>query len=80
LPLEAAAPSDIDHQSDLAHFGAIPDLGARLRLLTVEHPDPDTVGALYPSLGVKGPPAVTKGLTLRYRALIDIPAGMRDMT
>jgi Glyoxalase-like domain len=80
LPLEGAAPSLIDHRGDPTSMAEIPDLGARLRSLTLEHPDPAAIEKLYRDLGVAAPPAVVPGPRLRYRAEIDTPGGPKVLT
>jgi hypothetical protein len=52
LPLEGAAPSIIDRRGRPRSMVAIADLGARLRSVTLEHPDPAAVEALYRALKV----------------------------
>lgn len=80
LPLDGAAPSLIDHQGDPTSMRDIPDLGARLRTLTLEHPNPDAITALYGELGIDRPPDVIKGQQIRYRALIDTKTGAKELT
>jgi hypothetical protein len=80
LPLDGAAPSLIDHRGDADYIASIPDLGARLRSFTLEHPDPARIMALYRALAVDHPPEVVEGPRLRYRAQIDTPGGLRELT
>ena len=80
LPLDGAAPSIIDHQGDPTSMAEIPDLGARLRSLTLEHPDPDAIETLYRELSVHHPPAVVHGPKIRYRAQIETPSGLKELT
>lgn len=80
LPLDGAAPSIIDHRGDASYIATIPDLGARLVSFTLEHPDPEGIGALYRSLAIDHAPVVVQGPRLRYSAMIDTPAGMRELT
>lgn len=80
LPLDGAAPSLIDHHGDASYIAAIPDLGARLLSMTLEHPDPAVVEALYHSLGIDRPPGVLRGPQVRLRARIATPDGLRDLT
>jgi hypothetical protein len=56
------------------------DLGAKLRSLIVEHPNPDAVSALYRRLGVDQLPEVRKGPKLRYRAQIATASGLKELT
>jgi len=58
----------------------IPDLGARLVSLTLEHPKPDDVSALYRELSIDRAPVVELGLRVRYRALIKTPSGLKPLT
>lgn len=58
----------------------IPDLGARLRSLTLEHPDPAAVEALYRALSIDRPPTVIPGSEIRYRAAIETPTGLKILT
>lgn len=80
LPLDGAAPSLIDHRGDAAYVATIPDLGARLRALTLEHPDPAAIAALYRAVSIDRPPAIVPGPVVRYRAEIETPAGLRELT
>ncbi len=80
LPLDGAAPSLIDHQGDSSYIAKIPDLGARLTSLTLEHPHRASVEALLQVLFVDRPPKVIHGPKLRYRATIKTPTGMKKLT
>ncbi len=80
LPLDGAAPSIIDRRGAPEPMGAIPDLGARLRGFTLEHPDPAAIEALYRDLAIDRPPAIVRGPKLRYRAEIETPSGLRELT
>jgi Glyoxalase-like domain len=80
LPLDGAAPSLIDHQGDTSYIAKIPDLGARLSSLTLEHPHPASVEALFHELLVDRPPKVIHGPKLRYRAAIETLTGIRELT
>jgi Glyoxalase-like domain len=79
LPLGGVAPSVIDRDGRAPPIGSMPDLGAQLRALVVEHPDPDEVAALYEKLGIENPPTVQKGDQLRYRAKIETPSGLKEL-
>lgn len=57
----------------------MPDLGASLLSFRIEHPDPDRVTELYARLGVVNPPQVRRGSRFRYRALVDTPAGVKEL-
>nr|WP_298690397.1 VOC family protein [uncultured Dongia sp.] len=80
LPHDGAAPSLIDHRGDPTSMASIPDLGARLRSLTLEHPDPAVIQALYHELCIDRPPAIITGRTVRYRAQIETPTGLKELT
>lgn len=80
LPLDGAAPSLIDHRGDATYITAIPDLGARLVSLTLEHPDPTRIDMLYRDLAIDCPPVIRPGPKLRYRAVIDTPDGLKELT
>lgn len=80
LPLDGGAPSLIDHQGDPTSMSDIPDMGARLLSLTLEHPHPDTVSKLYRELSPDRPPDVIPGTQIRYRASIMTPSGRRELT
>lgn len=80
LPLDGAAPSIIDHRGDASYLATIPDLGARLSSFTLEHPDPARIQALFHELAVDRPPVVIYGPKLRYRALIETPGGLKELT
>ncbi|MDF2620155.1 MAG: riboflavin-specific deaminase [Xanthobacteraceae bacterium] len=80
LPLDGAAPSLIDHRGNASYIATLPDLGARLVSFTLEYPDPAFIEALFRALGIDRPPTVIEGPKPRYRALIETPAGMRELT
>lgn len=80
LPLDGAAPCIIDRRGKPRAMTTIIDLGARLRSFTLEHPDPAAVKALYRALTVDRPPEIANGPSLRYRAHIETPAGLRELT
>lgn len=80
LPLDGAAPSIIDHRGDTSYIAFIPDLGARLHSFTLEHPDPTGIAVLYRELAIQNPPLIVQGPNVRYRALIETPAGLKELT
>jgi hypothetical protein len=80
LPLDGAAPSIIDHRGDSSYVASIPDLGARLRSFTLEHPDPAAIETLYRELSIEHPPLLVQAPEIRYRALIETPNGLRELT
>ncbi len=79
LPLDGVAPSLIDRRGKPRSMTTIADLGARLVSFSLEHPDPDAVSALYGQLDIDRPPEILRGPTLRYRARIGTPAGVREL-
>jgi len=80
LPLGGALPSVIDHCGQPTAMSDIPDLGARLLDFTLEHPDPDAIAALFQRFQCANPPRILKGPSLRYRARIETPAGICELT
>jgi len=80
LPLDGVAPSIIDHRGDPTSMAEIPDLGARLRSLILEHPDPAAIETLYRELRIDGPPVIVQAPKVRYRAVIETPAGLKELT
>jgi hypothetical protein len=79
LPLDGAAPSIIDRRGKPRAMATIADLGARLQSFSLEHPDAAAVSQLYRDLDIDRPPAVVQGDTLRYRARIETPAGLKEL-
>jgi hypothetical protein len=79
LPLDGAAPSIIDRRGKPRAMNTIADLGARLKSFTLDHPDPDGIKALYAALAVDRPPEIMDGPSLRYRAQIETPAGLKEL-
>jgi hypothetical protein len=80
LPWGGAAPSIIDRRGKPRSMATIADLGARLRGFSLEHPEAGKVSALLHELAVERPPGVTYGAELRYRAQIDTPGGLRELS
>jgi hypothetical protein len=80
LPAGGVAPSVIDRQGKPPSVAAMADLDARLQSFVIEHPAPDRIRALYASLGVVDAPEVRQGDCLRYRARIETPAGLKELT
>src|ERR1700704_1531161 len=80
LPLDGAAPSIIDRRGKARSMTTIADLGARLRSFPLEHPDPAAVEALYHELAVDRPPLIARGSRLRYRAQIETPTGLKELS
>lgn len=80
LPLDGAMPSIIDRRGKARSMASIPDLGARLRSFSLEHPEPKKIAALYRALAIDRPPAVARGSVLRYLAEIETASGLRELT
>nr|WP_246476098.1 VOC family protein [Roseibium litorale] len=80
LPLDGALPSLIDHWGDAGYIATIPDLGARFSSLVLEHPDPAGIGELYQALAIDCPLSIVQGPEVRYRASIETPDGLRELT
>lgn len=80
LPLDGAAPSLIDRRGKPRSMATIADLGARLVSFSLEHPEPEAIAAFYAQLDIDRPPAILHGPRLRYRARIETPGGMRELS
>ena len=61
-------------------MASIPDLGARLRLLTLEHPNSTAIKTLYRELSIMHPLVIVQAPKVRYRALIETPTGLKELT
>ena len=79
LPLDGAVPSIIDHQGDASYIASIPDLGARLSSVSLEHPDANAIAKLYRELGIELPFKVVQAARLKYRALVQTEAGLMEL-
>jgi hypothetical protein len=79
LPHGGVAPSVIDRAGRGPPSATMPDLGARLRELVIEHPSPADVTALYGDLGITNAPSVQQGPRLRYVATIETAQGPRTL-
>jgi hypothetical protein len=79
LPLDGAIPSIIDRRGKARSMATIADLGARLASFTLEHPDADSLSALYRELEIDRAPFVVHGNASRYRAQIETPSGLRQL-
>jgi hypothetical protein len=79
LPLGGAAPSVIDRRGKPRSMATIADLGARLRSFSLEHPDAAAIAELYRDLAIDRPPAIVPGNSLRYRAQLETPAGVKTL-
>lgn len=80
LPLDGAAPSLIDRRGKPRAMATMPDLGAQLLDFTLEHPDAAAVETLYRDLGIDRPPTILPGPELRWRARIETPSGLRELS
>lgn len=80
LPWGGAAPSLIDRRGKARSMASIADLGARLRGFSLEHPEAEAIAALLLELGAERAPVITYGPELRYRAQIDTPAGLKELS
>ncbi len=80
LPLDGAAPSVIDRLGKPPSVATMADAGARLQSLVLEHPEPARIEALYRALDIAQAPVVTRGKRLRYRARIETPGGLKELT
>jgi hypothetical protein len=80
LPLNGAAPSIIDRRGKPRAMDTIADFGARLKSFILEHPTPAAIAPLYGALTVDRPPEIMDGPRLRYRARIETPAGLKELT
>lgn len=80
LPGGGAYPLLIDRRGKARSMATMADLDARLKAVTIESPDPPALQQLYDELAIDTPPTVQPGPTLRYRASIATPAGLRELT
>jgi len=80
LPLAGAAPSIIDRRGKIRSMAAIADLGARLQSFSLEHPDAGALADLYRQLAVDRSPEIRQGSIFRYRALIETPVGVKELS
>lgn len=79
LPLDGALPSLIDRRGKPRSMANMPDLGARLRSFSLEHPDVEALLPRLLDLQVDHPPSVTVGASLKYHAKIETPAGVKTL-
>jgi hypothetical protein len=80
LPLDGAVPSIIDRRGKARSMANIAGLGARLKSFSLEHPDITCLSEHYQALDIDHPPAMVQGTELRYRALIETPSGVRELS
>ncbi|WP_341909093.1 VOC family protein [Ferrovibrio terrae] len=79
LPLGGIAPSVIDRQGKPPSMTTMADHGAILQSLVIDHPDPAQVRTLYRTLRIDAPPEIRQADRFRYRALIQTPAGLKEL-
>ena len=79
-PLDGAVPCVMDWGASGNPARTMPDLGARLLGLTLEHPAPETIAAFHRTIGLADPPALCAGPSVRYAARIATPAGPRTLS
>lgn len=80
LPWGGAAPSLIDRRGKARSMASIADLGARLRGFSLEHPEAEAITGLLWELGAERAPIITHGPALRYRAQIETPGGLKELS
>jgi hypothetical protein len=80
LPLDGALPSIIDRRGKPRSMATMADLGARLKSIVLEHPEPSAISQIYEELTIDRPPDIVAGAGLRYRALIETTAGVKELT
>lgn len=80
LPLDGALPSIIDRRGKARSMANIADLGAKLMCFSLQHPDATSLSRCYQTLGINRPPEIVQGSDLRYRAQIETPAGVRELS
>jgi len=78
-PRGGVAPCVIDRAGQSPPSAKMPDLGARLRDIVIEHPSPAEVTALYGELGIASAPRVQEGPRFRYVATIETARGPRTL-
>jgi hypothetical protein len=59
---------------------SIPHLGARLSSFILEHPNPIAMEEFYRELDIDRPPVIIQSPKIRYRALIETPNGLKELT
>lgn len=77
LPLGGAVPSLIDHCGHPTSMADIPNLGARLQSLSLQHPEPDKMAMLYREFSLDRPPDIARGADIRWQAMIETPSGLK---
>lgn len=80
LPGDGAYPSLIHRRGKARSMATMADLGARLQVITLESPNPAAILRLYDAFAIDTPPMVRPGPALRYRASIETPTGVKELT
>lgn len=80
LPLDGAVPSLIDRRGKPRSMANIADLGARLREFSLEHPDADAISIRLQELGIDPLLTIRQGTDFRYRAQIETPTGLKELS
>ena len=78
-PADGAVPCVMDWGARGNPAPTMPDLGARLVGLSLDHPDPEAIAALYGSIGLFDPPKIHRGRLARVHAEILTEAGPRTL-
>ena len=77
LIMDGALPYLIEWSDGINPAHAIPDLGCRLKGVTIEHPKSDMVRSALTSLSSLGPVSVRQGPAFKLSAEIETPDGVR---
>ncbi|MGU3538832.1 VOC family protein [Methylobacterium sp. A54F] len=80
LPEDGLLPCPMEWGPGGSPARAMPDRGARLLAVRVEHPNPQDAAARYAALGLRDAPEIRPGPVLRFTAEIDTPAGPRTLS
>lgn len=80
LPFGGLVPSVMDWGSRGSPAPSLPDLGARLVSIQLEHPNPGDIRKLYCTLNIVDPPEAVEGSQVRYSAKIRTPTGLKTLT
>lgn len=79
LPLDGAVPSLIDRRGRPRSMTTIPDLGARLRSVSLDHPDADAIAARLREIGIDPLLTIRRAQEFRYRAQIETEFGLKEL-
>ncbi|WP_076437459.1 VOC family protein [Bosea sp. TND4EK4] len=80
LPLDGAVPSLIDRRGKARSMANIADLGARLKTFSLEHPDADAISIRLKEIGLDPMLTIRQGPEFRYRAHVETPAGLKELS